>query len=270
MTLSIPEMLQKETKFDLLSNTLFLAYRGSLLHGTFIRGISDNDLIGFAAPPLTYILGLNNTPPLKWEQFEHQTSEEDGDWDILVYSLDKVVRLLLKCNPNMMEMLWIPDEKIITRKWQYQTLRANRHLFCSKLAYEAFGKYAAGQLHHMKNGGLTRDMGAKRKEMVEQFGYDTKNASSLILLLNQGIEFLKTGEIICDRTEIDAGYLTEIKRGKYPLFQVQDVAQSLLVELNIAYAESTLPEQPDKEAVDKLLIQLMAETYAEGICNVIK
>jgi len=264
--IQIPELFGRETRFDLLPNTVFLAYRGSMLHGTYIQGLSDNDLIGFVTPPLTHIIGLNNAPPDKWEQFEHQSSEEDGDWDVIVYSMDKVVRLMLKCNPNLMEILWIPDNKIITRKWQYQLLRSNRHLFSSKLAYESFGKYALGQLHRMKNGGHTRDMGAKRKEMVDNFGYDTKNASSLILLLRQGTEFLRTGEIICDRTNIDADYLTEIKRGKYSLSAIQDMAEGLQKELTSAWLASTLPTQPDREAIDKLLIQLMAGTYYTDMC----
>lgn len=261
MSMTLPELFYKETRFNLLPNVVFLAYRGSILHGTYIKGVSDNDLIGFATPPATHILGLNNTPPDKWEQFEYQSSEEDGDWDVIVYSIDKVVRLMLKCNPNMMEMLWIPKANILTHTWAYQTLRHNRHLFSSKLAYEAFGKYAIGQLHRMETGGHTRDMGAKRKTIVEQFGYDTKNACSLILLLRQGIEFLNTGDIICDRTNIDADYLTEIKRGVYSLQQIKDMAEELQNDLLLAHESSILPEKPDRDAVDKLLIQIMRETY---------
>lgn len=263
--ITINDLLKRETQLDLNNCLTFLAYRGSKLHNTYIEGISDTDLIGFATPPLTFILGLNNAPPNKWEQFEHQSSEEDGDWDVIIYSMDKVVRLMLKCNPNLMELLWIPENKIIVSSWQYHVLRDHRHFFSSKLAYKAFGKYAIGQLHRMKNGGFTRDMGAKRKAIVKQFGYDTKNASSLILLLKQGIEFLKTGNIVCSRTD-DADYLMNIKRGCFPLLQIQKAATALMIDLDEAHATSILPEQPDKEVVDKLLIQLMSKTYIEA-CN---
>jgi len=52
-------------------------------------------------------------------------------------------------------------------------------------------------------------MGAKRKSLVEKFGYDTKNAAHLILLLRMGIEFLSVGVLHVKRH--DAQELLEIK-----------------------------------------------------------
>ena len=70
----------------------------------------------------------------------------------------------------------------------------------------------------------TGRMGAKRKELVEKFGYDTKNASHLIRLLKMGIEALTTGELLIERP--DNNMLLEIKRGEWKLERVLKLSDS--------------------------------------------
>ena len=51
----------------------------------------------------------------------------------------------------------------------------------------------------------------KRKRLVEQYRYNTKNAAHLIRLLRIGIEFLRDGELIVDRGGYDAQDLLAVK-----------------------------------------------------------
>ena len=98
-------------------------------------------------------------------------------------------------------------------------------------------------------------MGSKRKALVEQFGYDCKNASHLIRLLRMSIEFLDTGELIVKRP--DAEELLEIKRGEWELERVKEEADVLFKLAEKAYNKSTLPERPDAEYVNKICVEII-------------
>lgn len=194
-------------EFDLMDRTILLGYRGSTVHGTYIPkelGISvdDKDVIGICIPPKEYYFGLQRFE--NYEKFE-------GEWDTIAYSLEKYMRLLLKNNPNVMGLLWLEDKHYIYKTTYGERIIENRDIFTSKAAFKSFGGYAHGQLHRMTHGAKKGYMGKKRKELVDKFGYDTKNASTLIRLLKMGIEFLTTGELQVDRPE--KHQLIEIKKG---------------------------------------------------------
>jgi hypothetical protein len=65
----------------------------------------------------------------------------------------------------------------------------------------------------------------------EQFGYDLKHAFHLICLLRMASEFLETGEMHVDRTNIDAEHLKAIKRGGWPRGRGVREAESLFIRL---------------------------------------
>jgi hypothetical protein len=98
-------------------------------------------------------------------------------------------------------------------------------------------------------------MGAKRKTIVENFGYDTKNAAHLIRLLRMGIEFLTDGELYVERE--DAAQLLDIKRGLWTLEQVKAESDRLFKLAEEAYVRSSLPKAPDFESIGKLCVELI-------------
>jgi hypothetical protein len=110
--------------------------------------------------------------------------------------------------------------------------------------------------------------------LVEQFGYDTKNASHLIRLLRQGIEFLRDGELHVLRP--DAGELVAIKRGEWPLEKVKAEAERLFRRAEDAFDRSTLPKGPSHEAINDLCVSVVSRAqrdnaereYAEGMRQV--
>jgi len=97
-------------------------------------------------------------------------------------------------------------------------------------------------------------MGKKRKELVEKYGYDTKNAAHLIRLLRMGIEFLNDGQLQVIRQ--DAQQLLEIKRGEWTLDKVKAEAERLFISAETAFTLSKLPNKPDHDKINKLCIQL--------------
>lgn len=90
---------------------------------------------------------------------------------------------------------------------------------------------------------------------------NTKNAGHLIRLLRMGIEFLKDGQLHVQRE--DASQLLEIKRGEWPLEKILAESDRLFAQSETAYLNSSLPESPDKEAINHLAIDVIETAMGE-------
>ena len=99
-------------------------------------------------------------------------------------------------------------------------------------------------------------MGEKRKAVVDKYGYDTKNAATLIRLLRQGIEVLKTGEIQVYRTT-DRDFLIDIKTGKFTLNEIQKFADIEFKKLDKAYDTSKVQLDNSKHKINELLVDVL-------------
>jgi hypothetical protein len=107
-------------------------------------------------------------------------------------------------------------------------------------------------------------MGQKRKQLVERFGYDTKNAAHLIRLLRMAIEFLNESVFYVQR-ESDATQLLDIKMGKWTLEQVKAEADRLFQRAEAAYDKSTLPAQPDMAKINELTVSIVSRHFADNL-----
>jgi predicted nucleotidyltransferase len=212
----------------------------------------DVDIMGVCFGPQESYFGLQRFEGRDWQ---------DGHWDCVYYEVRKFVHLLLKSNPNVLSLLWLPPEFYIQTTDAGQQLIANRALFSTRYAYNSFCGYAKGQLHKMTHGGYQGYMGSKRKLIVQQYGYDVKNAAHLIRLLRTGKEFLETGELHVHRC--DAPELLQIKCGEWPLGQVQREAERLFVEIEDAHVFSPLPDRPPKDEVERLLVSIVRDHLAQ-------
>lgn len=104
-------------------------------------------------------------------------------------------------------------------------------------------------------------MGQKRKALVDEFGYDCKNAVHLIRLLRMGIEFLNDGQLYVERK--DAKELLAIKRGEWTLKEVKEEADRLFALAKIAVQNSKLPEKVDSAKINKLAMQVIYTALEE-------
>lgn len=233
--------------FDLRDRILFLGEMGSTSHGTSAEPIDDYDCMGIVLPPARNVLGLT-----KWEHWVRPPGE-DG-LDVVLYSLEKYVRLLLKSNPNVMGLLYLPERFILREDSRFSLLRENRDAFVSRQAYFTFVGYARAQMEKMVSAAHRGYMGEKRKELVRRFGMDVKHASHTIRILRMGTEFLRTGEMQVFREDRDE--LKAIKRGEWTLEEVRAEAERGFQEAKEAYVTSPLPEYPDRERAEALLIAL--------------
>ena len=124
---------------NLGDNIILLGLGGSHAYGTDNEN-SDVDIRGIATRTARDILTGSD--------FEQVV---DVDTDTTVYSLDKIVKLLCSCNPNVIEMLGLKPEHYIYLSDAGKKLINNRHLFLSKKAIHSFGGYANAQLRRLEN-----------------------------------------------------------------------------------------------------------------------
>jgi uncharacterized protein len=259
MTIKLSGLSQEETDKIVPDGTILLGYRGSIAHGMYVpstdpNSIDDKDIMGVAIAPLSVYFGLDN-----FEQKEVMY----GAWDSVVYELRKFVRLLYGSNPNVMSLLWNERQHYIHISELGQALIDSRAEFVSKKAYKAFTGYAYGQLVRMTHfkGAFEGYMGAKRKGLVEKFGYDTKNAAHCIRLLRMGIEFLNDGKLYVDRSKHDGPQLLCIKRGEWSLQEVEEETKRLFKRAEEAYDRCSLPLEPDYGKINNLLTSMLTKHF---------
>jgi uncharacterized protein len=124
---------------------IFLGYRGSIAHDMYVpkndpNSIDDRDLMGIFVAPVEHYLGFGRAD-IK-EAFI-------GEWDVVSYEVRKFIGLLLKCNPNVLSLLWLPDKHILFEHPLGRLLRARKQLFVSKVAYHSFTGYAYSQFQRI-------------------------------------------------------------------------------------------------------------------------
>jgi predicted nucleotidyltransferase len=224
-------------------------YVGSISHGTAGDIVDDIDISGVFISPIQHYFGLS--------PIEHIMRTKVAEkYDFALFEIKKYFRLLLGSNPNVLSLLWIPENMYIIRNEWGKAIYDSRKIFISKRLYKTFGGYAFGQLQRMTRCCTKQAyQGAKRKERFEQFGYDCKNASHLIRLLKMGIEALTTGEINVYRH--DAKLLKDIKSGQWTLSQVETEANRLQNLLDEAFVRCDLPNSPDFKKAENLLIEIL-------------
>lgn len=163
--------------------TFLLGYRGSVVHNLYEApgsefSTDDIDLMGAAIGPIEHYFGLK--PFLGGRNVQERFI---GQYDSVTYEVRKLVNLLCQANPNVLSLLWTPPEFYIKKTEIGAIFIENRNIFATKRAFNSFCGYAKGQLHRMTNNACQGYMGEKRKKLVEQFGYDTKNAAHAVRLM---------------------------------------------------------------------------------------
>lgn len=144
---------------------IFLTLGGSYAYGTNVE-TSDVDIRGCAANSPSDILGLSS-----FEQVVHKAT------DTTVYAFNKLIPLLLNCNPNTIEMLGCKPEHYFYLSDLGEMMIENRHIFLSQRAVSSFGGYANQQLRRLENA-IARDAlpQARREEHIMQSMENSKAA----------------------------------------------------------------------------------------------
>lgn len=124
---------------DLLRAGLLLmrCVSGSQAYGMATE-TSDVDIRGIFVPTLDYMLGFMK----RVEQIEAP--------ETTIYALQKYMGLAASANPNILELLFVPDDCLLEVHPLYRLLVDNRKLFLSKKVRWSYNGYAAAQIHRIE------------------------------------------------------------------------------------------------------------------------
>lgn len=143
-------------------NVILLGLSGSNAYGTNNEN-SDVDIRGIALNRKSDLIGLTS-----FEQYV------DTETDTCIYGFNKIIQLLISCNPNTIELLGLEPEHYLYLNDMGKELLANKKLFLSKVAIQSFGGYAGAQLRRLQNA-LVRDH-YPQAEKEKHIHHTVKNA----------------------------------------------------------------------------------------------
>jgi predicted nucleotidyltransferase len=140
-------------------HTIFSTVVGSRAYGTN-RPDSDYDQAGVMIPGPEYFLGLD-----RFEQFQGFPGV-----DKTIYDIRKALRLISDCNPNMVDLLFVPERciKVMTPYWE--KILKNRDLFVSKKARWTYAGYAHAQFERIMTHRKFLLNPLKKEPTREEFG----------------------------------------------------------------------------------------------------
>ena len=89
--------------------------------------------------------------------------------------------------------------------------------------------------------------------------YDAKNMMHTFRLLAMAKEIGEQGKIIVKRPDRD--FLLQIKSGEFEYDELVKMAENRMKELETVYKKSSLPDYPNKEEINDLLVRFREEIY---------
>lgn len=149
-----------------------LAYkfvRGSTLYNTNIE-TSDIDYGGVFILPNESLLGLPDF-------YQDQISDEKND--TTYYEFNRWVELLMKANPNALESLFVPKDKVIGEIHPaVQLIIDNRNMFLTKECFKSLSGYAYTQIQKCRGLNKKCVQPVMEKKEVMDFCYTFKDQGS--------------------------------------------------------------------------------------------
>lgn len=191
---------------------------------------SDTDRRGFYLPPADRQWSLLGVP----EQLERHESQE------CYWELEKFLRLALRADPNVLECLYTP--LIEYADALAKELLQMRSAFLTRMVYQTYNGYVLSQFKQ-----LNRDL--RNKGRIRW-----KHTMHLIRLLISGISILKESEVPALVTE-HREKLLAIRNGRWDWKEVDAWRRKLHREFDAAYDRTTLPEHPDYDRANVLLLK---------------
>jgi predicted nucleotidyltransferase len=235
---------------------------GSTVHGLHHGGQDDRDEMAVFIEPPEYRLGLKlaRGQGRKLHPLEHwveRTRPEGvrsgpGDLDLVAYNLRKYLRLALKGHPTVLLMLFVPPELTHVETDLGRELRRLTGAILSKRAGRGYLGYLSGQRERLM--GTRGQKRVNRPELVDAHGFDTKYAMHAVRLGYQGLELLETGRLTLPMPEPTRSRVMAVRLGERSFDEVLTEIDEVQRRLTMALAETALPDEPDRKAVDAFLV----------------
>jgi predicted nucleotidyltransferase len=211
---------------------------------------SDIDKLGIFVQP-TADLWLLNKPRETWN-----TDKDETD-DYTYHEAEKYVRLGLKCNPTVLELLWL-DEYTVTSTFGLGLIDRRSAFLSKSYVRNSYLGYATQQ--------LTRIL-RRQNDPFDESKADAKNARHLWRLLRQGVELYTYGTM---KLWLDSYHSSQCRA--FGETVAEGDTQWARNELQFAEntfdrleATSPLPDKPDTATVESWLVTLRSHMiYSTG------
>ena len=201
---------------------------GSRAYGLDDDG-SDTDRRGVFLPPADRHWSLDGVPDVL----------RDDDREEMCWELQKFLRLCLKGNPTVLEVLFTPLVEAATPLGR--ELLELRTTFLSTRLHATCGGYADQQFAKLR----------RRAEQGKPLNW--KHAAHCLRLLATGAGAL-AGEGFPVHVGVRRDLLLSVRRGERTLDEVNALRAAWAADLDRAFARSPLPAEPDVAAADAFLI----------------
>jgi predicted nucleotidyltransferase len=120
------------------NNVVYSCITGSKLYG-LATPTSDTDVRG--------VFFLNDFDFVTNGLLSDQIKQVDvGTNDVVYYEMKRFIELLAACNPNIIELLYVPDQYVLSTSSIMDEVLAVRDLFVTKKAEDSFCGYAESQI----------------------------------------------------------------------------------------------------------------------------
>lgn len=224
---------------------MFLVLGGSWSYGTNNED-SDIDIRGCALNSPSDILGLSS-----FEQFL------DNQTDTMIYSFNKLISLLLQCNPNTIEMLGCKKEHYFFVSSLGLEFILNTKLFLSKRCINSFGGYARQQLRRLENA-LARDrLSQARKEEHILHAMESGVQTFKDRYSDFGNGSIKLYTDISQREELDREIFMDANLIHYPAREFNSIMNDLKNVLDTYDNLNNRNKKKDDKALNKHAMHLV-------------
>jgi len=260
----------------LIGNTLYLCQMGSVAYGVSTDK-SDIDVYGYCMPPSEvvfpskygYIHGFDKPPEFEqWQEHHAVDSTSGNEYDFSVYSILKYFRLVMECNPNMIDSLFVPRTCILHSTAISELVRENRTLFLHKGVWQKFKGYAYSQMHKMNIKEPNPE--SKRYASIMEYGYDVKFAYHVVRLLSEVEEILLSGDLTLNEKS-RREQMKAIRRGEWKIDDIKDWFDSKEKELESVYLNCKILPYSYKEnlpSIKKILMTCLEMWYEDTRKNI--
>jgi uncharacterized protein len=251
------------------ANMIYETMMGSAAYGVSTDH-SDRDIYGVCIPPKNDIFphldgkipGFG-PPHEPFENFQ-QSHIRDGhandshaiEYDLSIYGIVRYFALCMEGNPNMLDSLFTAQDCVLHLTAVGTMIRENRRHFLHKGCWPKFKGYAYATMHKLR----TKNPIGKRRELVEEFGFDVKYAYHIVRLLNECEQILTHADI---DLRMNREQLKAIRRGEMTEQEVFAWASEKERFLEKLYQESSLPKGPDQTLLRDLLLRCLEEHYGK-------
>jgi predicted nucleotidyltransferase len=247
-------------------NTILRVPAGSNLHGLHLPGKDDRDETGVCIEDLAAFVGFS-----PFEQYIYRTAAEregkhdapsqPGDLDLTIFSLRKFLRLAMQGNPQILQMLFVPEPLCIERNALGARLQTEiAPLIISRAAGARYLGYLEAQRQRLM--GERGQKKTNRPELEAKHGFDTKYAMHILRLGFQGVELLSSGKLTLPMPEKDRAFVYATRLGEVPLQDVLTKAGELEREVQDLASDGPLMPEPAREVIEEWMIARYWEYWA--------